>query len=255
MNIDDYTKYRNQSNGKQPYAPKKGVSSKDIEKVAPTALGEFLRRGYFMRNEQDPEFSVDFKDLSEIQIMDTIVEIYKLDRSICDNRSKLNKGSSDRLVDTAMMFVLKQYARSVHDIKWEELDEWGRTDCRNFYHQHDAWLTPVSDFMNPKAISNNIGNEDVRRVLDKRWCGKMAFTDYRERVNIALGDIKGNLENNLIEVVTELNAVTEMQKTLEKDKETIEKMENISPATKALVRRIHPDTKTLLNLRRKKKED
>jgi DNA repair ATPase RecN len=74
-------------------------------------------------------------------------------------------------------------------------------------------------------------------------------------VNIALGDIKGNLENNLIEVVTELNAVTEMQKTLEKDKETIEKMENISPATKALVRRIHPDTKTLLNLRRKTKED
>ena len=61
MDKDDYTKFRNQLNGQQSYTPKKGVSSKAIEKVAPTALGEFLRRGYFMRNEQDPEFSVDFK--------------------------------------------------------------------------------------------------------------------------------------------------------------------------------------------------
>ena len=255
MDKDDYIQYRNQMNGQQPYTPKKGVSSKAVEKVAPLALGEFLRRGYFMRNEEDPEFAIDFKDLSDIQIMDTIVEIYQLDRSICDNRSKLRKGASDRLVDTSMMFVLKQYARSVHGIKWEELDEWGRTDCRNFYQQNDGWLTPVTDFMNAKVMAENIGNDEVRKVLERRWASKMAFTDYRERVNISLGNIKGNLEDNLIEVVTELKAVTDMQKTLEKDKKTIERMENISPATKALVLRIHPDTKTLLNLRRKTKED
>lgn len=260
MSIDDYANFREEMmmKGERPYHIPKGkskVSSEEVEKVAPTALGEFLRRGYLLRNEQRPNFIVDFKELSDTEIMDTIVEIYKLDRGICDNRSRLRKGSSDRLVDTAMMFVLKQYARSIHDIKWEELDEWGRTDCRNFYQQHEAWLTPVTDFMNATTLMDNIGNDEVRGVLEKRWATKMAFTDYRERVNIALGEIKGNLENNVIEVVTELSAVTEMQRTLEKDKETIGKMENISPATKALVQRIHPDTKTLLDLRRNKKED
>ena len=60
-------------------------------------------------------------------------------------------------------------------------------------------------------------------------------------------------EKVVIEVVKEIQVARELQGKLEEDKETISKIETLSPATKTLVNRLNPDLTTLLKL--SKQED
>jgi len=222
--------------------------SKHFDKYGPKAVEELFRRNLLQTNSANAEIKVNFKELSNIQIYDTIVETFLFDAVIdCDNRSKIHKGVSDQMADTVSRFILTSYAKNVHGVNWNVSAEWSLNQCRDYYIHHKGWMTPVDDFMDGRTVYDNF-ETSLAKVSIRRWELQKSFTDYKTRVFMSLEDWASRRERKIVDLVKEIQVAREIQAKLEEDKETISKMNTVSPAMRTLVNRINPDLTTLLKL-------
>lgn len=229
------------------------LENRFFKEYGPKALEELFRRNLVSTNSASPpEIRVNFEELTNVQVYDTIVETFLFDKSICDNRSKIATGISDQIVDSVSRFILTAYAKNVHGVNWDVSAEWSLNQCRDFYIENRGWIHPVSGFMNEMTVHDNFVVETAMIGI-KRWESKMSFTDYKTRVFMSIEGWASRREKVVIEVVKEIQVARELQGKLEEDKETISKIETLSPATKTLVNRLNPDLTTLLKL--SKQED
>ena len=108
-------------------------------------------------------------------------------------------------------------------------------------------MTPVDDFMDGRTVYDNF-ETSLAKVSIRRWELQKSFTDYKTRVFMSLEDWASRRERKIVDLVKEIQVAREIQAKLEEDKETISKMNTVSPAMRTLVNRINPDLTTLLKL-------
>lgn len=155
----EYQRYFNEEQRQQQGTPAKAKDMKSepstarhYEEYGPKALNELFRRNLIQTNSATPsKIKVNFKELTNIQIYDTIVETFLFDKAVdCDNRSKIQKGVSDQMADIVSRFILTAYAKNVHGVKWNVSADWSLNQCKDYYIQHKGWMTPVASFMDEK---------------------------------------------------------------------------------------------------------
>lgn len=222
-------------------------TARHYEEYGPKALNELFRRNLIQSNSATPsKIKVNFKELTNIQIYDTIVETFLFDKAVdCDNRSKIQKGVSDQMADIVSRFILTAYAKNVHGVKWNVSADWSLNQCKDYYIQHKGWMTPVASFMDEKTVYDNF-EAGLAEISMKRWECQKSFTDYKTRVFMSIGEWSLRREKNVVEVVKEIQVARDIQAKLMDEKESV--IETVSPAMRTLVDRINPDLSTLLKL-------
>jgi hypothetical protein len=126
---------------------------------------------------------------------DELVERYGFNKMICPNVSKHwgNQIPSDMLFDMWTMYITRSYANKYFKESFAEMRNWGPVECAEFYSTRLQTTTGAvrADYKldNDNAIlSDALGraNPESQEVLIYRWNNGYVFTDYAERIQIAM---------------------------------------------------------------------
>lgn len=133
--------------------------------------------------------------MSEITLLDNMVEEYGMNVYLCPHSSKHSpkgEGVSDLLYDSWDQFVVRGIANNEFGMSYNDIRLWGPVECSRFYHENllapDGSLklayTKHCDSGN-RAHATQISNytAHAQGVWHWRFTQGYAFMDYRARVD------------------------------------------------------------------------
>ena len=162
-------------------------------------------------------------DIDEIKKYDDIVTTYKLSPLIATNKSKGvwagQQIPSDHLFQSWEQFACKRTANIKFGMRWEELEDWGPKECREFYTERlmegRSLPTQYQLDTSDKAIGNLVTGAvnqypEGERALSYRWNNGFAFKNYRMRIDFALEgfvDSKASDVGNIVQEIKEAERI------------------------------------------------
>jgi len=125
---------------------------------------------------------------------DELVERYGFNKMICPNVSKHwgNQIPSDMLFDMWTMYIARNYANKYFKESFKEMRNWGPVECAEFYStrlQTNTGDVHADYELGDDDILNDVtgrASAEAKEVLIYRWNHGYAFTDYAERIQIAM---------------------------------------------------------------------
>jgi hypothetical protein len=127
---------------------------------------------------------------------DELVERYGFDKEICPNVSKHwgNQLPSDQLFDMWTMYFMRNIASKHFELSYGDTRYWGPVECMEFYSKrlqtasgevHELYRMSSDDDAMRSAMG--LTAHESGEVLAYRWNHGYVFTDYKERIQIAMG--------------------------------------------------------------------
>ncbi len=186
------------------------------------------------------------KPETSMEVLDNMVERFKLDRSICPNRSSHWKGTStipsDMMFDHDGMFLVKRIANMemAHDSK--NLLNWGPAECASFYREHklNEGFSFHQTFMTEgkRSLSNWYFKgraEEYLMALSYRWDNGMMFASYEARIETALAAKQDGKMNRVREMVDEMKSIEAERAFLSEELNALVKQSDCSARLKSIL--------------------
>lgn len=159
----------------------------------------------------------------ETKTLDAVVEKYGLSIKICPNRSShIDRGMnipSDMMFEHDSMFLVKRIAYMSMGITQETIRAWSPEDCKDFYLENKI---ATSNTFRETFLDGEKGigwyfqgrSNYYMTFLEYRWDNGMIFTNYKERVNMAL-------EFQIKEVTTDASDIIDKVRDLEEQRSVL----------------------------------
>ena len=191
--------------------------------------------------------------------LDATVEMYKLDTAICPNFSGHVKRDwnvpSDMMFDHDSMFLVKRIANMELGVEAKTLMAWSPDDCKRFYAENDV----ASKFKFHESFIDAGGSKkslsswyfagrssQYMRFLEYRWNNDMIFTDYGERVNLALDMAMKDEASKAQDVIEKMRGIEQQKAAINNELEKLVASDAISDRLKTVLSSVDIDFSDLV---------
>ena len=190
------------------------------------------------------------KETDEKGVLDALVTKYNLDKSICPNYSEHWKNarlSSDMMFDHDGAFLVKRIANKDFGKSNAELRVWSHEEIKDFYQNFRIG----EKYSFGTLIEGNNSSGGLREwyfqgrstryisVLEARWDGGYLFTDYSERVDIALKRLEEKASRGIMDAASELKTLIGQRDSLRDEKQLLLDNAELSPQLRKVLESVN----------------